>query len=78
MFKGFLEHTAYTLTLAEVEVMTVNGNQVACLLRWKANTPDGKALDVKNIDVYTIRNGKIINAVIYSADPGAEDAFWGK
>jgi hypothetical protein len=78
MFRGFLDVTANSLILAEVKVLAVNGNQVACLLHWKAAQPIGKVLDVENIDVYTVENGKITKAVIYSANLKAEDDFWNK
>ena len=52
--------SASTLKLTDVKVMAVNGNRVACLLHWNAVQPTGKVLDVDNIDVYTIKDGKII------------------
>jgi len=57
--------------------MAVNGNSVACLLHWNAVQPTGKVLDVDNIDVYIIKDGKIIKVKIFSADIEKENDFWG-
>ncbi|WP_420149661.1 nuclear transport factor 2 family protein [Spirosoma sp.] len=70
--------TANTLSLADIKQITVNGNKVACLVRWKAAQPGGGVLDVNNIDVYTVENGKIVEATVYSEDIAQEDGFWGK
>jgi hypothetical protein len=78
MFKGFLDASASTLRLTEIKVLTVNDNQVACHLHWSATQPPGGVLDVDNIDVYTVENGKIVKAVVYSADIRSEDRFWAK
>lgn len=78
MVGGMFELTANTLALTDVKVLTVNGNQVACLIHWEAAQPTGVVLDVDNIDVYTVENGKIVSATIYSADIAQEDHFWAK
>ncbi|MBD2756392.1 nuclear transport factor 2 family protein [Spirosoma sp. BT704] len=70
--------TANTLNLAEIKQVTVNSNKVACLIRWKAIQPGGGVLDVNNIDVYTVENGKIVETTVYSEDIAQEDEFWGK
>ena len=65
-----------TLRLTEIKSVSVNENKAACLLHWSAKTAAGKILEVDNIDVYTIENGKITAAEIYSADQEQEDLFW--
>jgi ketosteroid isomerase-like protein len=72
------ELAAKTLSLTEVKVLAVNGNSVACLVHWKAAQPVGTLLDVDNIDVYSVENGKIVQATVYSADIAQEDRFWGR
>jgi ketosteroid isomerase-like protein len=67
-----------TLKLTEIKSISVNGNRVACLLHWNGVQPPGGILDVDNIDVYTVENGQIIEADIFSANLAAEDKFWGK
>lgn len=67
-----------TLMLTGVKSIGVNGNSVACLVHWNANQSSGGILDVDNIDVYTVENGKITRANIFTADQEKEDSFWGK
>lgn len=76
MVGGMLEVSAGTLVLTDVKVSAVNGNTVACLVHWKAVKPVGAVLDVDNIDVYTVENGQIVKAKVYSADLTQEDDFW--
>jgi ketosteroid isomerase-like protein len=70
--------SAQTLTLTDVKYFSANGNTVVCILHWKAVQPTGILLDVDNIDVYTVENGKIIMAKIFSEDILKENKFWGK
>ncbi|OQP65890.1 hypothetical protein A3860_14960 [Niastella vici] len=77
MVGGMFQLTANTLALTEIGVMAVNGNRVSCLVRWNAKKADGSTLDVANIDEYTVENGKIIRATVYSADIDQENKFWG-
>ena len=48
------------------------------LFAGKPFNPAGAVLDVNNIDVYTVENGKIVEATVYSEDIAQEDNFWGK
>lgn len=70
--------SANTLRLAEIKSMSVNSNKVACLLNWKATNHAGNTLDVDNIDVYTVSQGKITEVEIFTADEAKEDQFWGE
>ncbi len=78
MVGKMFELSSNTLRLADIKSISVNGNKVACLLHWNAAQPAGGVLDVDNIDVYTVENGQITNADIYSADLAKENAFWGE
>ncbi|HEY0679922.1 MAG TPA: nuclear transport factor 2 family protein [Chitinophagaceae bacterium] len=78
MVQTMFKQSANTLQLTDIKVLAVNGNQVACLVHWLAGQPGGKVLDVDNIDVYTVKDGKIVKVMIFSADTEAEDNFWGK
>lgn len=73
---GMVEASEKSLRLTDVKTLAVNGNQVACLLHWKAIQSNGGILDVDNIDVYTVKNGQIVDATIFSADLAQEDNFW--
>jgi len=70
--------TDKTIRLVDVKYFDATGNTVACLLHWKAGRPDRKELDILNIDVYTVENGKIIQAKIFTENAALEDQFWGK
>jgi hypothetical protein len=76
MAGGMQEVAAKTLTLSAVKTLSVNGNQVACLVHWQAAQPNGGVLNVDNIDVYTVKDGQIVNALVFSADIVQEDNFW--
>ncbi len=76
MVGGMFQSSDNSLALTEIKTLTANGNQVACLVHWKAVQPSGGILDVDNIDVYTVENGKIVQATVYSADIAQEDNFW--
>ena len=77
MVGGMFQVSANTLALTNIGVMAVNGNRVTCLVHWKASKADGSILDVDNIDEYTVENGQIIKATVYSADIDQENKFWG-
>jgi ketosteroid isomerase-like protein len=66
-----------TLTLTDIKVLAENGESVACLVHWKATQTSGRSLDIDNIDVYSIKDGKITEATVYSADILQENGFWG-
>ena len=78
MVGKMFELSANTLRLTDVKTISVNGNKVACLLHWNAAQPAGGILDVDNIDVYTVENGQITKAEIFTADQESEDRFWGE
>ena len=44
----------------------------------ESSTSLGNSLDVDNIDVYRVEDGKIVKATIYSADLQQENLCWGK
>lgn len=76
MIGGMTKASAGSLRLTNFDRLSVNANRAACIVHWKAVHEAGAWLDVDNIDVYTVRNGQITEAVIYSADIRQEDAFW--
>jgi uncharacterized protein len=78
MVGTMFEKSSNTLTLAGIKSVTINNNQVACLLNWKATGKDGNLLDTDNIDLYTVVDGRITAAQIFAEDISAEDNFWGQ
>ena len=78
MGRAMAERSEKTAQLVSIEQCGTNGNTVAVRLRWTAAQPTGNVLDVGNVDIYTVENGKITHARIYSEDIFQEDRFWGK
>lgn len=77
MVGKMFELSANTLKLTDIKSICVSGNKVACLLHWNAAQPAGGILDVDNIDVYTVENGKITKVEVFTADESKEEMFWG-
>jgi ketosteroid isomerase-like protein len=78
MIGKMFELSDSTLKLTSIKSISVNGNKVACLLHWNAAQPAGGILDVNNIDVYTVENGLITKAEIFTSDLEQENKFWGE
>lgn len=77
MVGGMFEVSQNTMELKAARFLGVNGNSAAFLLQWTASRAGG-ALDVENIDVYTVVDGKVTGAKIYSGDIEQENKFWGR
>jgi len=77
MSAGWQEVSEGTFRLTNFTPVGVNGDEVACMLHFKATHP-GAGLEIDNIDVYTVKDNQIVEARIFSLDQRAEDAFWGK
>jgi uncharacterized protein len=78
MVGGMLQVSGNTLALTNIGVMAANDNRVTCVVHWKASKADGSVLDIDNIDEYTVENGQIVKATVYSADLNQENSFWDK
>lgn len=76
MVGKMFELSENSLRLTDIKSVTVNGKEVACLLQWEASKPDGTKLNVENIDVYTVENGEIVSAKVFTSDIEAENMFW--
>jgi uncharacterized protein len=77
MSAGWQTVSEGTFRLTGFSPMGINGNDVACLLHFNATAP-GNGLDVDNIDIYTVRDNKIVAIRIFSLDQEQEDLYWGK
>lgn len=76
MVGQMMELSLNTLTLTSIKVLAENGNDIACLLNWKVQQANGDFLDMINIDVYTVEEGRITKVVVFSENLDAENNFW--
>jgi hypothetical protein len=76
MTRSFLKISDNSLELFDVEYVATNDNEIACVLHWRAQKASGEKLDVINIDLYSVKYGKIKKAIIFSADIDLENRFW--
>lgn len=76
MVGKMFELSANTLKLTDITSIGANGSKASCVLRWTASKPNGSTMEVDNIDVYTVENGQIVKAEIFSADLEKENQFW--
>lgn len=76
MVGKMFELSENSLRLTDIRSVTANGNEVACLLQWEASKSNGTKLKVENIDVYTVENGEIVSAKVFTSDIEAENSFW--
>lgn len=53
----------------------VNGELVAVPVRFTGSRSDA-SMDMAGVDLLTVRDGKIVEAHLFSEDATAEDAFW--
>lgn len=74
---GMMEASQGSFQLAVTGPAMVNGELVAVPVRFTGSRSDA-SMDMAGIDLLTVRNGKIIEVHLFSADPMAEDAFWGQ
>ncbi len=73
---GMMETSQGTFQLAVTGRAMVNGEFVAVPVRFSGKRTD-VSMDMSGVDLLTIRDGKIVEVRLFSADGSAEDAFWG-
>jgi ketosteroid isomerase-like protein len=73
---GMTEASQGTFQLAVTGPAMVNGEFVAVPVQFSGKRTD-VWMDTSGVDLLTIRDGKIVEVRLFSADGAAEDAFWG-
>lgn len=73
---GMMEASQGTFQLAVTGPAMVNGDAVAVPVRFTGSRPDA-SMDMDGVDLLTIREGKIVEVHLFSADGASEDSFWG-
>jgi uncharacterized protein len=76
MLSKMMEYTKGTLVIQPNGAMMVNSSLVAAPVRFSA-VCETKSLDMTGIDLYEVKDGKIINVWLFSEDQNQEDDFWG-
>lgn len=74
---GMMEASQGTFQLAVTGPAMVNGELVAVPVQFSGNRADA-SMDMPGVDLLTVRDGKIVEVRLFSADNPAEDAFWGQ
>ncbi len=74
---GMMEASQSTFQLAVAGPAMVNGELVAVPVQFSGSRTDA-SMDMPGIDLLTVREGKIVEVRLFSADGPAEDAFWGQ
>jgi ketosteroid isomerase-like protein len=77
MLSAMMGYTEGTLVIRPNGPMMVNASLVASPIRFSA-TSGGKSIDMTGIDLYEVKDGKIINVWLFSDDQEKEDGFWGR
>jgi hypothetical protein len=82
MVGGTVQDSAGTFTIDDVKYVKYvkdimgNGSQVAATISFSAQR-DSAQMALNGVDVFTVENGQITEAWLYSSDQDAENAFWG-
>lgn len=74
---GMTEASEGTFALAVTGPAMLNGELVAVPVRFSGNRADA-SMDMAGVDLLTVRDGKIVEVHLFSADAASEDAFWGQ
>jgi ketosteroid isomerase-like protein len=76
LFAGMMEVSEGTLRITLADVPMVNGDLVACRVRFGAQRADA-SIEMSGVDLFTVEGGKIAAIHLFSDDNAAEDRFWG-
>jgi uncharacterized protein len=77
MLSAMMGYAKGTLVIRPSGAMMINVNLVACPVRFSA-TNGSKSMDMTGMDLYEVKDGKIVNVWLFSEDQDKEDDFWGK
>ena len=76
MLGSMMEASQGTFAIDKVHTLMGNGDLVAASIHFTGRRGD-TSMSMDGVDVLRIENGKIIEMWLFSADPAAEDVFWG-
>ena len=75
MIRSARERTGATFGLRPREIVA-NGEHAVALVDWSAER-DGETLEGKEVAVYRVRNGKVVEVHFHQDDQNLERRFWG-
>lgn len=73
---GMMQASGGTFALAVTGPAMRNGDMVAVPVRFSGNR-EGRTMDMAGVDLLTVRDGRIVEVSLFSADGRGEDDFWG-
>ena len=76
LFGTFMELSGGTFQIDDVEAIMSNGDLVSAILHFQAER-SGETMSMKGVDLMRVENGLIKEVWLFSANPAAEDKFWG-
>ncbi|MFI6578398.1 nuclear transport factor 2 family protein [Nocardiopsis sp. NPDC050513] len=71
-----MEASQGTFAIDTVHTLMANGDLVAATIGFSGRRDDA-SMSMDGVDLLRITDGKITEVWLFSADPAAEDAFWG-
>jgi predicted SnoaL-like aldol condensation-catalyzing enzyme len=77
MFGGMMEASKGTLVVKPNGALMVNGNLVAAPVRFSGNNGIN-SIDMIGVDLFEVKEGKIVQVWLFSDAQQNEDDFWGK
>jgi len=75
MLGAMMENVAGSLVVKPNGALMESDNLVACPVRFTA-TKGSKSIDMKGVDLFEVKEGKITQVWLFSDDQQQEDMFW--
>ncbi|MGA5509048.1 nuclear transport factor 2 family protein [Streptomyces umbrinus] len=76
MLGGMMEASQGSFAIDAVHALMANGDLVTATIHFTGRRGDA-SMSMDGVDLLRIENGKITEMWLFSADPAAEDTFWG-
>ncbi|MER5218358.1 nuclear transport factor 2 family protein [Streptomyces sp. NPDC002838] len=76
MLGSMMETSRGTFAIDKIHTLMGNGDLVAATIHFTGRHDDA-SMSMDGVDLLRIAGGKITEMWLFSADPAAEDAFWG-
>jgi predicted SnoaL-like aldol condensation-catalyzing enzyme len=76
MLGSMMETSQGTFAIDKVHTLMGNGDLVTATIHFTGRRGD-TSMSMDGVDLLRVQNGKITEMWLFSADPAAEDAFWG-